>query len=565
MSSFSLRQVTPAACLCLSLLAACDSSSGGSRRRPDRVAPQFTVAPSLTPGPDPGTPLAAIVRLQTDEAAVITLDLDDGVRTWSLTPSPTPATDHVLAVLGVHPDRIHSITVRARDAAGNERTAPGMLVFATPPLPAEFPPLNVLHSNPAQMEPGVVIFPAVFNSGPTAGTFIVALDQAGEVIWFHSVGANVADMRRLSNGNLLYQYGNFGLREIDMFGTIVAEWWASNIDPSIPVGAVAVAADTFHHEVFELPTGHEADFLALSTEKRTFTNYPANVLDPTQTVPSAEVVGDVIIEFKRDGTIVNEWRLLDILDPYRMTYDSLLNFWDVVYGVTTADWSHANAVILDPSDDSLILSLRHQDVLVKIARATGTLEWLVGDPARWQTPWALSLIDPATSTDFWQAPAPTPIGSASVQPFEWNYHQHAPDITSSGSLLLYDNGVQRAIPPDPGLAATERYSRAVEFRIDEDERTVRQLWSYGDPVTAPFYSPIVGDADQMPTTNNVLVVDGGKILVGATRWARVFEVTRGDATTPSEITFEVQLRDDVGVPPTSWLVYRAEKLTDIYP
>ncbi len=564
MNARPLRRASRPILLCLPLLlAACDgSSSSGSRSNADRVAPQFTVSPSITPNGDPSTPLAATVQLQTDEPAVVTLDIDDGMRTWSVTPSPTPTTDHVLAVLGVHPDRIHSITVRARDDAGNERTAPGMLVFPTPPLPAEFPPLDVLQSDPTRMEPGVVFFPAVFNSGAASGTFVVGLDQAGEVVWYHSVADNVGDLRRLRNGNLLFQYGNYGLREIDMFGTIVGEWWAANVNPAIPVGAVPVAVDTFHHEVYELPPGHAADFLALSTELRAYTNYPASVLDPTQTVPSANVVGDVIVEFRRDGSIVNEWRLLDLLDPYRVSYDSLLNFWDGVYGMPTVDWSHANAVILDDSDDAVIVSCRHQDVVLEISRATGTLDWLLGDPGRWQTPWSLALIDPEAA-GYWETPASMVGGPPGPAAFEWNYHQHSPHITPSGSLLLFDNGVQRAIPPDPGLALAERYSRAVEFAIDEQARSVRQLWSYGDPTTAPYFSPIVGDADLMSTTDNVLVTDGGKVLVGVTRWARIFEVTRGSAT--PEIAFEVQIRDDVGIPPTSWLVYRAEKLADVYP
>ena len=542
-------------------LAGCDDG-GSSGRRGDHTAPGFTTTPSITPSNDPATPLYATVSLGTDEPAVVELDVDDGTRTWTIVPDPTPATDHELTVLGVKPDRVHSITVRARDAAGNEATAPGMLVLPTPPLPAGFPPLQVLASDPARMEPGVFLFATSYGTTAGAtGSFVVMLDEAGEVVWYHETVDQISDLRRTAEGRLLYIEGNYGLREVDMLGRTVGHWWASNVNASAPTGAIPVALDTFHHEVYPLPAGLGADFLVLSTEMRTYTSYPASEVDPTQTVASAEVVGDVVAEVRRDGTVAREWRLLDLLDPYRMSYDSLLGFWDSVYGRPTHDWSHANALVLDPFDDSVIVSSRHQDALVKIARSSGELVWILGDPARWQMPWAQSLIDPAQE-GYWDV-APVPFGGPAAQaPFQWFYHQHAPMVTPTGSILLFDNGNQRAIPPDPGLAPPERYSRAVEVAVDPARRTVRQLWSYGGPED-PFFSPVVGDADLMPATDNVLVTDGGKILVGTTRWARVLEVERGDATRPSEIVFEVQVRDDVTS--TSWLVYRAEKLADVYP
>ncbi len=33
------------------------------------------------------------------------------------------------------------------------------------------------------------------------------------------------------------------------------------------------------------------------------------------------------MEVRPDGSKVNEWRLLDLLDPYRITYGSRANYW----------------------------------------------------------------------------------------------------------------------------------------------------------------------------------------------------------------------------------------------
>jgi len=76
----------------------------------------------------------------------------------------------------------------------------------------------------------------------------------------------------------------------------------------------------------------------------------------------------------------------------------------------TLDWAHANSVIIDPNDDTYVISLRTQDCIVKVGRTTGQLVWIHGDPGRWNPPWSAKLL--------------TPIGPN----FGWHYHQHGPHI-----------------------------------------------------------------------------------------------------------------------------------------
>ena len=56
-----------------------------------------------------------------------------------------------------------------------------------------------------------------------------------------------------------------------------------------------------------------------------------------------------------------------MLDPRRITYlgGKIGTVWDS---------EHANAVIEDPRDDSLIVSMRAQNAVIKFSRATGQLE-----------------------------------------------------------------------------------------------------------------------------------------------------------------------------------------------
>jgi hypothetical protein len=56
----------------------------------------------------------------------------------------------------------------------------------------------------------------------------------------------------------------------------------------------------------------------------------------------------VVAEVRLDGTVVATWSLLDLLDPYRIGYNSTNGFWNLHYAplaAVTRDWSHGNAVV----------------------------------------------------------------------------------------------------------------------------------------------------------------------------------------------------------------------------
>jgi hypothetical protein len=217
------------------------------------------------------------------------------------------------------------------------------------------------------------------------------------------------------------------------------------------------------------------------------------------------------------------------------------------------DWAHANAVDYNPNDDSIIVSVRNQDAIIKFSRSTGNLRWILANHNNW----------PETLQPFLL----TPVGAS----FEWQYHSHASMSTPSGTLLLFDNGNSRASPFDgrDRLTASENYSRAVEYEIDEDNMEVRQIWEYGSQAEPIYYAPSVGDADPMSITGNVLItfgntnyVDGAHsnaIGMGSSH-TRIVEV---DHSTPADKVFEVAIYNSTY---RSWLnVYRSERIPDLYP
>jgi len=113
--------------------------------------------------PDEKTPLAARLTVSTDEPARVTLQVRNGEREWSVTPSQEFNTAHQLPVLGLEPDASHDIVVTVADAAGNV-TAADRLTVTTDPLPENFPPLKVAVSAPRSVQAPVTLTPGPVSS-----------------------------------------------------------------------------------------------------------------------------------------------------------------------------------------------------------------------------------------------------------------------------------------------------------------------------------------------------------------------------------------------------------------
>ncbi len=527
----------------------------------DRTPPGI-VAIELVPNDNAKAPLAAKLQMTTDEPTRLAFEIDDGERRWTVSPDGPDGEDarlrieHAAPVLGLHAAREHSIVVVATDAAGNEtRSEP--FEITTPSLPELFPNFEVVVREPERMEPGFTFFNV--SPRPEEGSVsdygvLVAVDDTGEVVWLFETDHGVTDSRHLKNGNVLYQSGRRGnAYEIDMLGNVVREWHTTGIPKTdVPERSIPVETDTFHHEILEMPSGN---LLAVSAELREIEDYPTSEEDPDAPRAKSTVVGDVLVEFTRDGTLVEELHLLDVIDPYRIGFASLDGrYWKEAYQDRTTedlrDWSHTNAVFYDEKDDTFVLSARRQDAVYKVTR-DGELVWILGNHDNWREPWSRKLL--------------TPQGE-----LEWFYHHHAPKVTPHGTILLFDNGTYRASPftDQKPLPPEECYSRAVEYEIDEESMEARQVWSYGGKGDELFYSQYISDTDWLPRTGNILVTDGGKYTdanghpvasPGTLRWARVVEVTH---TTPAEKVFELHI---TGEPPMGFHVYRADRIPTLYP
>jgi arylsulfate sulfotransferase len=512
---------------------------------------------SLVGNPNPTVPLAAILSVTTNEPSTLTLNINDGERSWSVTPNDEMMTSHEVPVLGLRAARVHTVTASLQDAAGNETLSEG-LTFETPALPAAFSTPIVTVHNPDRMEPGVTVFNVNGRWGPTGASEpanfspAVIVNDSGEIIWYYLPGIHrVHDIRRLSNGNFAYEVwpGTDGMLEIDMLGNVVNQWQFSGTVKEVHDGAIGVPTDSFHHDYVELPNGN---FLLMSSENRVIDDWPANYELDGQT-QQANVIGDVIIEMNRAGDVLREWKLHDIIDPYRLGYnarreDFWANHYDGVVDGAVYDWTHGNAIIYEEEDNSFVMSMPYQDAVVKISMDTGELVWIIGNHDNWREPWSDKLL--------------TPVGEVG-----WSYKHHAISHTENGTYLLFDNGVARSSPPDARMSLEDSYSRAVEYRVNEETMEVEQVWVYG-PDDEPFYGRYLGDVDWHAGSDTILINVGGRETnaqgvnappgMGTQRWASLIEVTHDQ---PAEKVWQMDLRAD----DSNWSIYRADRLPSIYP
>jgi arylsulfate sulfotransferase len=504
-------------------------------------AVEFVYHPTLTMNPNGVTPLAGQVEFITDVPTKITLVIIDisGTRYVKFSEFKT---SHFLPLLGVISDREYSLQVKAT-SVNLQSVMSKAILFSTPALPLDFPTIDVSDSIPEDMEPGLTLLDLYNGSrqSPIKGRAMV-LNSSGEVVWFSSLGTNEGNVRnfieRLPNGNLRYlasraeaNYNEDTVIVSDLLGNLISS--TEMIDPGVGL----------HHDLISTPEG---TFMSLTRIKTSVDNFPTSDTDLAAPKETAYVRDEPVVEFNPDGTVVAIWPLVDLIDPTRIGYDSLRP------SAAGFDSFHTNAVFYDASDDSILVSARHQDAIFKYSRASGDLIWILGNHLNWSPEFHPFLLQPTEDL------------------FDWQYHQHAMMPTPDGTLLLFDNGNRRTSPFDGKLplADSETSSRAVEYKIDETLMTVEKVREFVIGGSSPVFSGTRGDADWLPGTGNILATasdvsfEGGiasKDLGFGTRHTRIIEY----ATNPEREVFDVRL---FSPEENSRIhVYRSDRIPGLYP
>ena len=255
-------------------------------------------------------------------------------------------------------------------------------------------------------------------------------------------------------------------------------------------------------------------------------------------------VRDVIAEVDENGRAVDEFRLFDILDPYRddvikrldqsavclnidasksgqtLSAEELAKqeadgvFGDVAGVGPGRNWAHVNSVDYDPTDDSIIISSRPQSAVVKIGRDK-KVKWLLASPEGWKGDLAKKVLTPVDKNG-------NKIkceGSVCEGGFDWTWTQHTAwrvDSKSTKDVIYvsaFDNGDARGME-QPALP-TDKYTRGVIYKIDQNKMTVQQIWEHGKAEGADYYSPVTGLCEYQADKDSVVVYYSTAGFLGA--------------------------------------------------
>ena len=475
-------------------------------------------------------PLTARLSITTDVPSRVSVTVTNGAESWTRS-FYDYGTSHSVPLYGFKPSRTNYLTVVVRDKQQNAATNSQALVVTTDPLPSDFPKLTLLTNQPDKMEPGYTLFRLINQN--TGKAYLVIVDGSGEVVWY-SARPSTSDIRQLEDGNLFIPLTT-SFVEFNLFGDTIKTW-------NVPGGLNIDLHDG-------VVTDH-GTILYLNDATRSVTNFPSSSTNPNAPHQTTNVMYNRVIEISTtNSSLLNMWSPIDRLDPRRIDYLTFL-----IPNALGVDCEHANAIIEDPRDDTLIISMRHQDAVIKFYRSTGEIKWILGPHENWGPQWQPYLL--------------TPVGS----PFQWQYGQHAPMITPRGTLLLYDDGNFRASPFAASVPDANNYSRAVEYDIDETTMEISQVWDYGRTNDETIYTDRVGNADWLTNSGNVLITYGYVLYdngvhpspaAPAATMIRIQEVSYGENP---EVVFDLACFDytNNSAAYRGTAGYRSHRIADLY-
>ncbi len=438
--------------------------------------------------------------------------------------------NHEVAVVGLYPGRTNKVVVSL--TTENNRTFQDTLEIETFPLPPSFPTIEVVKADRSKMEPGLHLIDMLVANNGKFLSYTILFDDEGEVRWYMDMSSNgqiTYSAHRIQNGNWLY-LNWIDLQEVNELGRLERkdQMWGH----------------AGNHELIELNDGN----LLMGGSKK-----DAVIVRNGQ--PVATRFDHVVIwDRSGQGRMVREWDMAEVLDVDRSVYppDYSLDF--------AADWFHLNSIALNPKDNSLLVSGRNQGVVH--VDQNNTLQWILAPHRSWgkagrdrkgvnTTDYLLTAID----ADGNPYPASVQNGLQTGSYFEWPTGQHAAQWLDNGNVLLFDNGLMRNFKTGP------TYSRAVEYSVNPQKKTIQQVWEYGKERGLELYSPITSEVDPLPQTGNRLITAGNVRASALPPHAKLVEITYPDNREVFEA--HIYFKDALGTKEKSWaqfdLVFRGAR------
>jgi arylsulfate sulfotransferase len=312
-----------------------------------------------------------------------------------------------------------------------------------------------------------------------------ATDLKGNVIWTYTYNATSLDalqgIQLLPDGNMLMVISYLSsltvgavpnlvneIREVDLAGNTVRSLTMDALNMKLAASSLRDAQGnpyqlkSFHHSVVVLPNGH---WMLLTDYTRDYTNL-------TGFPGTTTVTGDALIDVDQNMNPVWAWNSFDHLDINRHP----MNF---------PDWTHSNDVLYSSDDHNLLISMRHQNWIVKIeyldGLGSGKVLWRLGEGGDFKL-------------------------MGGTDPTDWFYAQHGMSYLTANTtgvfrLGLMDNGNDRLFPsgpvlckPNPHPSAT-CYSTMPVLELNEANMTATLTAHYVPPPS--YFSFFGGNVDHL--------------------------------------------------------------------
>ncbi len=358
------------------------------------------------------------------------------------------------------------------------------LVTGTPPVTS---PVKITQSGTPQ--PGIELFNTIL---PGNVTQAFATDLQGHVIWTYTYQGgskldSIQGIHLLPNGDFLMTISYLSslttkiinsqpttlnlVREVDLAGNTVRQITMDQLNQRLAADGFHNSSGNpytlknFHHDVLALPNGH---WVLLCSYPKDFTNLPGH---PGTT----QVLGDVLVDVDQNGNPDWLWDAFDHLSVNR-------------HPLYFPDWTHSNDMLYSTDDHNLLLSMRHQNWIIKIAfddgKGSGNVLWRLG-----------------YGGDFKLLNAKSPQ--------DWFYAQHGMNYFTSVTTGVFrigmmDNGNDRFFPPPIGQVICKPqaptnpycYSTAPVLEVNEGNMTATMIVNYTPPPS--YFSFFGGDLAKLP-------------------------------------------------------------------
>lgn len=443
--------------------------------------------------------------------------------------------------------------------------------FTTGALEASLLPSITTTTTPGMMPQTGVELLALLTVANPQNLDTVVTDLEGNTLWAYSPGLSSLvpnPIKLLPNGHFLMNFSSTEgdgissvIQEVDLGGNLIWEMTAAQLNQALAAatcnGCNITVVGT-HHDFVILPNGHL--IVIASTQ---------------QVVSGVTVTGDVLIDLDRNHNPVWLWNAFDHLDINRRPY-------------MFPDWTHTNAVLYSPDDGNLIISMRHQNWLIKIdydhGRGSGDILWHLGYQGDFTLMNSDGTVD-TNPTDWFYAQhgpsfasknsddgrdsgdIPERLGhqgdlrlmnsaGAADNPIDWFDAQHRPSFAikrEKFSLVLFDNGDDRGVSVVAGgtcgvAGQPACYSTVPILQLDETAKTATLAFH----PTTPDYSTFGGNAEVLEN-GNVEFDECAATALPSTN-AAIYEVTQA---WPPQTTWQMKI--------AGRYAYRAMRLPSLYP